>query len=318
LAPMVALAVVGYLLGGPIGLVLTLASAIALAVTGPAAARSLSLAAAALLAGSGVMTIVESGTALGDLNLRFPRERPVADVLALAATSLLIAVLVATVRAERAEAADLDLDPDPVADGDRPDRDPVRPSWPLLVGGAVIVATVWIAFGAPALTAEQQQLADNLSVGRGYLVGLGPNAAPADGIAPLAPLVGAFAPGGALLWSALAAAAAFAGFAVVLGRRLGVPVALGSAAVLAVVPLAWDQRLAGALAALAVAGALLALDPARPRPLWALVAIGLGALAAPQILWLAPVLAVGWLVLRAATPDRTHPPAPGAPPARAP
>ncbi len=291
----------GLLLGGWPGFVIGVATAAVLEVLGPDAPRRLAVAAAALLAGAAVMTLLEGGTAITDLNLRFPRERPVANTLALAATILVVAILFADVSSERA------MSPSPPREHPTALRSPrwrppgVRP-W-FTVG--ILAVLVRVACVPDRLPPGYVSLADNLALGRGYLLGLGSDARPTGILTPLTPLIIAFAPGGPrmVLIAVSTSTVVMTGLLAtrLFDRRIGVTAAV----VAAMLPSLWGQQLPEALAALAVVVALLLADPYRTSP-WRLIlagsAIGVGMLARPEVVLVVPLVICWWMAAR------DHPP----------
>ena len=292
--------VTGLLLGGWPGFVIGVATAVALEVLGPAAPRRLAVAAAALLTGAAVMTLIEGGTAVTDLNLRFPRERPVANTLALAATILLVAILSAAVSSERAMSPSLPRESRTELSSPRWRPSGGRP-W-LTVG--ILAVLIRVVCVPDRLPPGYLSLADNLALGRGYLLGLGGDARATGILTPLTPLIIAFAPVGprAALIAVSTSTVVMTGLLAtrLFNRRVGV-----TAAVLAaMLPSLWGQQLPEALAALAVVVALLLADPYQTRP-WRLMlagsAIGVGMLARPEVVLVVPLVICWWLAARATT-----------------
>jgi|GEM_PF-1438327 len=274
------LATVGYLVAGPPGL---LVAATGIAAVALGLSRAPAWLAVALLSVAGAATILEGELQVG---LSFSRERPVAA----AAGSLAgVAVLVASVcggfvwRASTRVARPTN------------DRAAWRPSLDL-VGGASVAVVLWLARSGSPLSNASSVVASNLQAGLGLVTGSRGATVLADG-APLAPMVAAFSPVGAVLSGAAAAAAAGAAAASI-GRTWGRPF---DGAALVAVAMAPTVLFGGDLAQiLCVAGsavALAAVVPGRlPMPIVAGVALGVATLASFEA-WVT-VAVVVWLLVR--------------------
>jgi hypothetical protein len=277
--------VLGFLLGGLVGLAVATAALVAVEVEPD---HVVARGAAASLALAAIATVLETWPA-DDFDLRFSTERPIAGGLAKASAILLVTAVAVRARLERA--------PEPMIGprlGDRrAQASVVRTHAASAVGVAAFAAgavTIRVMASPAALPAGYARAVAGLRAGHWVPTALHP---------PLATIVAALGPLSPR-WSTILATLLTAGVVTTVGWRLGgrrVGVLCGVLA--AVLPSVWGQQLPEALAALGVAGGIAWAWPERVsmrRAVLAGLALGAAALARPEALLAIPVVAA-WLVL---------------------
>lgn len=258
-----------------------------------------------VLVGAALATVLEVAPTSGDPTLTFASNRPFAGNAGNVAGALLAVAVVLFAIVERS--------PRPA-----PHWTAARPlgGWSgtarrwlvheprvrvVQAGIGVVALGVRVVAAPPPLSPAVQQITRNLRSGTGYLGVVDGQAVVVTDHPPLAPLVGAFAPGGPRLVQVLVGVL---GVALVwrLARRIGrapEPAVL-AAVVAAVAPALWDQQLPVVLAGTLVVGAVLLADPDRldgRRAVAAGLALAAAGVARPDALVAVPIL-VAWVLLR--------------------
>ncbi len=268
-----------------------------------------------VLVGAALATVLEVAPTSNDPSLTFAANRPLAGNAGNVAAALLAVAVVLFAVVERP------IDPAPrwrptrrtgavLGDGMRRLGEQRR----LAITGAAIglvALAIRVVAAPPPLSSAVQQITRNLRSGSGYLTVVDGRAVVLTDHPPLAPLVGAFAPGGPRLVQLVVGLLAVA-LAWRLARRVGGPAAAVLAAgIAAVAPALWDQQLPEVLAGAALLGAVLLADPHRldgRRAVAAGLALAAAGLARPEALVAVPVV-VAWVVLvgtgRATPPEGT-------------
>jgi len=291
----VVVAALGFFAAGLTGALVAGAAVIAGRLPSERPGASVAMASFVLLAAAAVASVLEAVPGERPLTLAFPLQRELAGDLGAAAGILLLAAVVTSALAERAD--------EPAPTSTHEDGDTMPPWRPLVtVGGLFVVAFVIRLVAAPAAVASSvDPVVEAVAAGQALVVGdLGL-------VAPAAPVLAAFWPGGGSA-AVVALGVVLAAISALLATRLVAPEepseartagVVAVAAVAAMLPSLWLLDLAGLLAGLAAAAAVLLAEPRRATPgrgVGAGVVAGLAVLAAPEAVVLGPLLVV-WLLL---------------------
>ncbi|MFN8038167.1 MAG: glycosyltransferase family 39 protein [Acidimicrobiales bacterium] len=256
-----------------------------------------------VLVGAAVATVLEVVPGANDPTLTFAANRPLAGNAGNVAAALLAVAVVLFAVVERPVDRAARWRPARRAGAVIADaRRRLAADRSLVLAGAtigVVALAIRVVAAPPPLSTAAQQITRNLRSGSGYLTVIDGRAVLLTDHPPLAPLVGAFAPGGPRLVQLVVGVLAVA-LVWRLARRIAGPsAALVAGTVAAVAPALWDQQLPMVLAGAALVGAVLLADPERldgRRAVAGGLALAAAGLARPEALVAVPVVAA-WVLL---------------------